>query len=68
MGYEKLMQNMKMILTGEELQRIHAGEEEGNAYVDLDLHGLSCKQATKLVRNIINVNRGDFNLNLIQWI
>lgn len=66
MSREQMVSNMKFILSGEDLERVTVREtENGLAYIDVDLHGLTRKQAERLVKNIINVNRGEFVLNVI---
>lgn len=66
MSCEQLMGNMKMVLSGDDLQRITVKQvESGLAYIDLELHGLTRRQAERLVKNVININRGEFVLNLI---
>ena len=66
MKSEQFMRNMKMIFTRDEMERIViTADEQGTTNVDLDLHGLDCKQAQRLVKNVINVNRGEFILDVI---
>ena len=66
MSCEQMMSNMKFILSGEDLKRITVRETEDSlAYIDVDLHGMTRRQAERLVKNIINVNRGKFILNVI---
>ncbi len=66
MSREQLAGNMKLILSGEDLERITVREIENElACIDVDLHGLTRKPAERLVKNIININRGEFILNVI---
>ena len=66
MTREQMIRNMSMILSGEEMSRIEVNEtEDGAAYVDLDLHQLTRKEAERLLKNVINLIRGEFVLNAI---
>ena len=66
MSCEQILMNMMFILSKDDIKRITVKEAEGGlTYIDLDLHGLSRKQAERLVKNVINVNRGRFILNVI---
>ena len=66
MGCEQLLSNMRSILKCEDLKRIECKEViDGLACVVLDLHGLSYKNAVKMIKNVISVNRGAFVINAI---
>ena len=66
MTREQMIRNMSMILSGEEMSRIEVNEtEDGAACVDLDLHQLTRSQAERLLKNVINLIRGEFVLNAI---
>ena len=66
MGCDQVINYMRMILSDSDLGRIdcYAGED-GMIYMELDLHGLSCKQAERFLKNAICVNRGAFVINAI---
>jgi DNA-nicking Smr family endonuclease len=53
---------LEMILTDGELRRIKS-ERYGLIYVDL--HGLSCKKARRLLSNIINILHGPASIKVI---
>ena len=66
MKKEIILNIMSLILTEEEMNRINVEVKNSDkTIINLDLHGLGCKQAKRLVKNVISVNRGPFLLNAI---
>ena len=59
---EEAEERLEMILTDEELRRIWS-VHYGELYVDL--HGLSCKKARRLLSNIINILREPASIKVI---
>lgn len=56
-------EKMKMVLTKDDLARIKTLENASS--ISLNLHQLSVKEAQRLVKNIIALNRDNFTLTLI---
>ena len=66
MSCDQMLKNMTLIFTCEELSRISFHKTNaGVVDMNLDLHGLNCYQAKKVLKNVINVVRDEFNLNVI---
>lgn len=66
MRFEKLMDSLAMILTEDDIRRIECRwEEDDIAYVVMDLHGLTGKQAERLIKNVICLGNGEFVINAI---
>ncbi len=64
MEYETLIKKLRFIMTIEQLGRLSKGIE--NKEVIIDLHGLSCKEADRMIDNIIALNQNnDFTLTTI---
>ena len=55
-----------MILTQEEIKRIiFKLDAEGRDEITMDLHKLTVKEAKRLIGNVIAIERGECNMNLI---
>lgn len=67
MHYELFMSNINFLLRGEKSKRVEVNEsEDGRVCIDLDLHGLSRNEGKVLVKNVININKGEeFVINAI---
>ncbi|MCH4034724.1 MAG: Smr/MutS family protein [Lachnospiraceae bacterium] len=55
-------ERLEMVLTDTELRRIW-GVQGGPVYIDL--HGLSCREARRLLGNVINLLRGPASIKVI---
>ena len=60
-----LIMRLSMILTVDDLKRIEVDEGKGGTLIKADVHGLKCREAKRLINNIINVIRQAFHLIVI---
>lgn len=60
-----IMSRLKLILTADELDRITISESDNMIRIRVDVHGLRCAQARRLINNIINIPRVGFHLMII---
>ena len=61
----KMQQKLQLILSKEKYERITFNKENDEEYITIDLHYLSCRDAERLVRNVIAVSDESFELELI---
>ena len=60
-----MMESMTFILAGDNLKRIMIEDENDEAVITLDLHGMDCRTARRVVKSIIAMYRFSFDLVLI---
>ena len=60
-----IQQRLRMVLSENELARIKILESDSFIRIHVDVHGLSCKQARLLIKNVILIPRSDFLLMVI---
>ncbi len=66
MGCEQMMQRMSFVLNKDYLRKAAVIlNEEDRMIVKIDLHGMTKKEAFKVIHGIILLNKGNFVLNLI---
>lgn len=66
MSSEQVSNNMKWLMLEEKVREYSvSASDEGVPIVTIDLHGLNCKYAHKVLQNVVNINRGEFVLSLI---
>ena len=58
-------QKLKMLFTKDVCDRITFTEKDNKENIQIDLHTLSCKEAERLVKNVIAVASEEFELELI---
>ncbi len=56
---------LRMILTEEEIGRIQMNIKNNETELTVDLHKLSVKQAQRLLKNIIAIDRGRVEMHII---
>lgn len=66
MGCEQMMDRMSFILAGENLKRVIVKKNaEGKPQITVDLHGMDCRTAKRVIKSIIAMYRFSFDLVLI---
>ena len=56
---------MMFVLSKDDAYRIKVSKEGETPVVTVDLHGLNRYQAEKILKNLLNVSRQEFKLNVI---
>ncbi len=56
---------MMFVLSRDDTYRIKVSKDGETPVVTVDLHGLNRYQAEKMLKNLLNVSRQDFKLNVI---
>ena len=65
MSKTQILSRMSFILAGDNLKRVSIEQRNNMNYIYVDLHGMSCKIANRVVRSIIAMYRFSFVLVLI---
>ncbi|MBQ3546650.1 MAG: hypothetical protein IJA34_16950 [Lachnospiraceae bacterium] len=65
MNETTVLSKLSFVMRGDELQRIHVDEVDSKLEITIDLHQFKCKDAKRILQNIINVNRCSFTLHVI---
>lgn len=66
MGCEQIMQRMTFILIGKDLARVTVDyDDEGKPIITIDVHEFTCKDANRIITNIIAMYRFEFTLDVI---
>ncbi len=66
MKQEEIMERMSFVMHGEYLSRVMISDnEDGETVIKVDLHGMCRESAQKSLRNIINIIRIPFILDVI---
>ena len=65
MGCEQMRERMTFILAGDSMTRVQITSDGDGPKITLDLHGMSCKLARRVVKSIIAMYRFSFELVLI---
>ena len=60
-----ILEKLKLIFTEDEIARITVDIEPECPNVTVDVHGLKCRDAKRLINNIINLLRVRFQLKVI---
>lgn len=65
MSQKQILERMSFIISGNEFYRVKIEERNDIQYVIVDLHGMSCREANRIVRSIIAMFLFPFVLVLI---
>ena len=60
-----MYERAEMVLTKEEIERLTVKVAHNTEKITLDLHGLTVKQAHRLIKNIIALDRKSFCIDLV---
>lgn len=60
-----IMKLNTVIFSEEELSRIRERTDNGQITLTVNLHGMSTKNARRFLKNLIALNAGTFNINVI---